>query len=245
MNGIFFILFFGIVLDKLFIMKLSTASLIFFSLLLELNTGYASDTLSSQYPRVLLVQLRSEHNRIEALTKARRFDEVEAVKNDAQAVIEHMKMDFHEHFDYCAVYYYIDTNAEKIKKKQFEGILLHEDGSIVKNPSVNSSSNDYAIAYYGFPISQSKLNNVQKDTSLYTYDPQSPLCRGLVIVNDQFLQLTYFYKFGYDDILFGRKRSKKYVYKSKHFDIEYYPFAGLFNNTMLDKYGRRRLTEIP
>ena len=212
-------------------------------LLTKPNTSQAQQNDEKDYPSALLVQLRSEHNRIEALKKANKYKELEEVMNDGAEVRKRMILDFHNNFEYCPVYYYMDTNAEFVKEKKFAGILLNEDGSPVKDPVINSASDDYVIAYYGYPISQSRQTKVQTDTSRRSYDPDPPFGKGLVILNDKYLQLTYFYKFGYDELAFDRRKNwlKKYYYNSKHFDIEYYPLAYLFNRTMLNRYGPRHI----
>jgi hypothetical protein len=222
-------------------MRISTHAIFIILFLLFHVTGRSQDSLSSKYPTAVLVQLRSEHNRIEALTKDRRYNEVEEVKNDAKEVISRMKLDFHNNFDYCPVYYYMDTNADLVKNKAFTGILMNEDGSIVTNPIVNEKNNRYVIAFYGHPVSQSRLKKVETDPAKYAVSNEKIPTLGLVILNDKFQQLTYFYKFKYDELFFGSRRNRKYYYRSKHFEIEYYPFAKLFAETMFNRYGRRRI----
>lgn len=242
-RGIFFIFFIAINLAKLQAMRSGFRTVYcILILLIDFNLCSAQDT-TKPYPAAVLVQLRSEHNRMEALTKARMYEELEEVKKDALAVRDRMVLDFHNNFSYCPVYYYMDTNADLIKKKIFDGILLQEDGSPVKNPVVNSNSDNYVIAYYGYPVSQSTTDKVQADAT----DSQPLFGKGLVILNDKMLQLTYFYKFGYDEIFFDKRKQwiKKYYYNSKRFDIEYYPLAYLFNHTMLEKNGRRHMIVEP
>ena len=211
-----------------------------------LETSYAQDTLAKTYPVAVLVQLRSEHNRIEALKKDRRYQQLAEVENDAREVNNRMILDFHNNFTYCPVYYYVDTNTDLIKKKLFAGILMQGDGSPAKDLAFNSDSGDYVIAYYGYAVSQSRSDKVQNDSSLNNYDPQAPAGKGLVILNDKFQQLTYFYKLSYDNAFFGgNSKIKKYTYTAKHFDIEYYPFAGLFNRKLLHRAGGQRVQDKP
>jgi hypothetical protein len=67
-------------------------------------------------------------------------------------------------------------------------------------------------------------------------DQEAPMGRGLVITDKKYNVLTYFYKEGFDDFFFtSRKNRKKFIYVSKRFDIEYFPFAGLFNLKLTDK----------
>ena len=184
--------------------------LLIFIILIQPFAGYGGDTLSGKYPRAVLVQLRSEHNRIEALTKDGNYKAIKEVKKDAVEVKKRMILDFTTNYHYSPVYYYIGTNADFIKKKVFDGILMNADGSAVNKPVINSNSNDYVIVYYGYYIYQPKPTNVVKDSSRYIYDPETPPGKGLVVLNAQFQQIDYFYKLGYDiSPLRPRKKNRK------------------------------------
>jgi hypothetical protein len=222
--------------------KTITGIILFTILLAFRQQCTAQNTSGLLYPSAILVQLNSEHNRIEALTRSRQYKKLEEVKQDAAEVIKRFKLDFHDHFNYCTVYYYMDTNIALIKKKMFDGILMDSDGLMVKKPVINSKNEDYFIAFYGYPVSQPSNSEIQTDTSLYQYDPQQPFGRGLVILNDKFLQVTYYYKLGLDEIGLGKNKSiKKYSYRSRNFEIEYYPFAYLFNKNLKERSNRRHL----
>ena len=203
--------------------------LLAFIILAQPFAGYGGDTLSGKYPRAVLVQLRSEHNRIEALTKDKRYKDAEEVENDAIRAKDAMIYDLTKNFHYCPVYYYMDTNADLVKNKVFEGILTNADGSFASNPIINKNSTNYVIVYYGYPISQSRATSVVTDTSKYVYDPDQMPIKGFVILNDKFQQLGYVYKFGYYDITMRNKKTRKDYYASQHYDIEYYPLSELLN----------------
>ncbi len=215
-------------------------------LLMKIPCSYGADSLSTRYPSAVLVQLRSEHNRIDAMKKDRNYKAVEEVKKDAEEVRSRMILDFTLNFHYCPIHYYMDTNADLVKNKEFDGVLMNGDGTPVNSPAINSRSADYFIVYYGYAISQPKVNDVVTDKAKYTYDADSRPGKGLVILNDKFQQLDHFYKLDYDDAFFKHKKKlTKYYYVSKHYDIEYFPFAKLFEQNMGDKYARHRIDPRP
>jgi len=198
-------------------------------------SSYAADTVVT--PRAILVQLRSEHNRIEALARDRRHKELEEVKNDAVAVRQKMILDFSDNFTKCPVYYYMDTDINLIKNKQFDGALLNADGSPAHSIPLNNGSRDYLVVFYGQPVSQPKNTAVVTDTTKYSYESDVPFGKGLVILNVEFKQVNYLYMFGYNQRALKRSiKTKKYCYSSKHFDIEYFPFAKLFNNKLTTRF---------
>lgn len=198
---------------------------VFLVLLCAKHSSFAQDTTSSKYPMALLVQLSSEQNRIKALEKANRNREAEMVKDDAKRAAQAMINDFKDHFDYCPVYYYVDTNIELIKQKQFEGVLMDTDGNVLKG----ITPQHYAVVWYGYPITQSAGEWLVKDSTRYTYDPQSRSVKGLVIVDSKFRQIGYLYKFGYYNLFMRRS---KYYYSSKRFDIEYMRTARTLNDKL-------------
>ncbi len=81
---------------------------------------YGQQPAPKKYPSVVLVQLRAEKNRINALTKARKFKDLEIFKQDVTGVMIATIKDFKEHFNYCPVYYFIDTNTDAILEQKVE-----------------------------------------------------------------------------------------------------------------------------
>ncbi len=257
-----------------------------FFILLAAQQGYAQDTTATKavdtsykFPKAILVQLRSEHNRIAALAEAHRNRELEMVKEDASRIMQKEIADFKDHITYCPVYFYIDTNLYLVKNRKFSGVLFNADSTPASNTGLNDTSKDYLIVYYGYPAYQSRvtdsltdnprnanLNRGDDKTNYRTREPldrantnylietygypvhptnmkdsinnkddigygeKEPFGKGLIINNCRFQQVSFLYKFGYDEVLFKmRKENRKYIYISKHFDMEYFPFAEKFN----------------
>ena len=222
--------------------------------------SHTGDTLKVQSPKALLVQLRSEHNRMAALIKQRRYKEIEGLKTDAMNVTARMISDFHDNFNYCPVYYYMDTNLDLIKNRVFQGVLLHEDLTPIEK--VNIPDTDYFIVFYGYPTSQSRRRDIVPDstyrivysdttdiirgimdTMTYDYNSGEPMGKGLIVNNDKFKQVSFLYKLDYENFMFKlRRANKKYIYNSKHYEIEYFPFATLLNAKLIDRDKKIRIT---
>ena len=250
------------------------------SLLVSVGISYAQNTMDDKFPKAVLVQLRSEHNRMEYLVKTRSYKDLEKLKVDAVNVQRAMINDFQDHFTNCPVYYYMDTNAPLIQKKIFDGILLNADLTPAKNLPISNAGSDYLVAYYGYPVVKSIHREVVTDTvtdslqyrnnerkkrlniedvpsspgpedpfnmanttntsgpDVYMHNAGEPSGIGLVILNSDFLQVNYFYKLGYQSLFLKRRvKNDKYHYSSKHFDMEYFPFAALFSEKLTDRHG--------
>lgn len=179
----------------------------------------------------VLVQLRAESHRIDELTRAKQYALVEEVKKDREKVNQATINDFTDHFDYCPVYYFMDTNYEKIKEKQFAGILINADGSSISNYVVNNN-NHYLIASYGKPYFQSRFAKKVEDSIDNTYMSDIPYDRAIIICNEDLIQVGYFYKLNYVSRYHIKQWGKKYYYHSKRFKIEYCPAAKSFNDAL-------------
>ncbi len=191
---------------------------------------YAADSLVKKYDFVL-VQLRSENNRIAAMRKNNDNQGLEMVLKDGAMVRKVMIKDFKENFDYCPVYFYMDTNLNLVKQRKFANILFTADSIPVNNIHVSDTSNNYLIVYYGHPNVQKKEFNANKNDG--RFNGNEPVSRGLIINNADFEQISYIYKFSYQNFTFRmRKRHKDKLYVSKRYDIEYFPYAGRLNSIL-------------
>ena len=234
------------------------------------NACFAQDTLSKKqdtsvdkFPKAILVQLRSEHNRIAAATKERKYKELEIIKNDAINVTSRMIADFKDNFTFCPVYYYMDTNLDLIKNRVFKGILFNADSTPANDLVISDTSKDYLIVFYGYPTSQARTRDVAPDTTRrmeyadytvpawqkitdttgYRYNSGEPMGKGLIINNYKFKQVSYLYKLEYQNLIFKlRKKNKKYIYLSKHYEIEYFPFAEVLNQKLIAREKKIRIT---
>ena len=188
--------------------------------------GFSHSREENEAPRVILVQLRTEQNRQRELKNHHQSSLLEILKKDIAGLNEAVINDFKDHLAYCPVYYYVDTNYEKIKSKHFEGILLDASGEPVKDPVINSSSTNYLVAMWGHPVMQSVFESSAKDTSVYHGDYGLPMAsRGLILHNDKLIQIAYYYKLDWDASYIRKHFAKKYQYKSKKFDFDYAPCA--------------------
>ena len=169
--------------------------------------------LSAQSVRAVIVQLNTEQNKIRYFRKTGNNKEAESLSREAAEMQKKMISDFNDNFAYCPVYYYIDTNAELIRNKQFKDVLLYMDGIVVKESVINVIDSDYLIVRYGFSETNSAVRTG----------------KGLAVCDAKFNQLA-FYEHATEVTM------KQYVYISKKYDVEYYPCAKTFDYHLRRKY---------
>lgn len=191
----------------------------------------ASDTTNAYAYRAkvkaVLVQLKSERNRIKAMTEGHWTKKLEEVRIDSAGERKAIIADFTENFNYCPVYYFMDTDTKKIIDKQFDGILMNADGSPAQNIVIATTDTNYLIVFFGYPVNQSNKTRVVTDSSKYITNPDPPYGIGLVINNHNLQQLAYRYYLKFDEHLIKKFRQDllKYCYFSKYFDISYFATA--------------------
>ena len=217
-------------------MKFSILFLLFCSCLLTFATPDArgQDTTNKRPVVAVLVQLRSEHNRMEALKKAHEYKLMKELEVDAIGVQKAMIKDFTDNFTYCPVYYYMDTNADQVKNKLFTGVLMNADGTPVKKNTLDGANHNYLIAYYGYIAPVYKEQRTKEDSLAAQQYTATPFGKGLMILDDKFHEMTFFYKLAYQEDRGDKKKSlKEYKYNSKYFEIDYYPLVARFNKMII------------
>jgi hypothetical protein len=203
------------------------------------------DTLVNKIPAAVLVQLRSEHNRIEKMKEANMPYYLRKLKEDAVGVKTSMINDFTDNFNYCHVYYFMDTNLHLVLDGMFNNVLLNADGSPATNITANFSKQNYLIVYYGYPISQSKTEKEVTDSLRYIVQSDPPSGKGLMVNNGKYQQIGILYKLSYENFLFRIFYKHKYYYISKRYDMEYFPFAKELNKQLYSYNNRIRITNVP
>ncbi len=187
-------------------------------------------------PDAVLVQLKAETRRTEALIKAKKYNELDILKKDALGAMTATVRDFSDNFSLCPVFYFFDSSTEKVLDKKFDGALLNSDLSRATTIPLTDTSSNYLIVYYGNPSWQT--NRRQWDTTRDANWGGDPNGRGLVVNDPMLRQVSYVYRLDFDFFNFRRKGKKNpYKYTSKKFNIEYYPTAAEFQRMLLHRIG--------
>ncbi len=193
---------------------------------------HAQKSTDGKLPGAILVQLKSEQNKIIAMTKAHDKKNLALVKKDALKIKNATINDFKDHITYCPVYFYMDTNAEKVRAGDLGGILFAADSSPVPSSAPGLEDKNYIIVFYGYPITQSHTKKVVPDSIAKEPQTEAPNGRGLVINNSKMEQISYLYKFDFENFIFKKSKNRKYIAVSSKFDMEYYPTAAILDSKL-------------
>lgn len=171
-----------------------------------------SEMLAQSKPSAVLVMLNSEQNRIEYVQKNSPLGK-EEVKNDAGKVIIATKNDFKDHFTYCQVYYFMDSNMAEIKAHHYAGVIKSPDDS-----PVTEIPRNFIIAYYGYP--------------LVPRSHDARLWRSIVIADKDLKQLYLKPVHPLKKYFHTKAEKQRYTYTARHYDIEYRGIAGALQRSL-------------
>jgi len=188
---------------------------------------YKNDKLPYS-PKNLFVMLRAEQRRLDYFSARGDKKMINRVKYDADMVANSTVNDFNDHFNYCTVYYFMDTNLEKVKNKQFEGVLFTTKDYTNKTYITSNDLHSYQIIYYGrFSNNQELSKNIKDTGNFWNYEPAG---MGIVINDSVFNYLHYIGELNHYFVVGRPQRPNKYTYYSRKLDIEYRPFAEVLQN---------------
>ncbi len=175
----------------------------------------------------VLVQLRVEKNRVAALTKNNDERRLKILLEDRDKVNQAMINDFTDNFSLWPVYYFMDTNFEKIAAKQFDGVLLTADLKPIAKSPVNSETN-YKVVSYGYPNIKTKYGEKTEDSSAYIHDVIWNVEQAFIIKNADLSFQTMYFTLGGNGVYNKRNFPAKYYYRSNEFKLEYLPCARFY-----------------
>jgi len=193
-------------------------------------------------PQAILVMLRSESNKIKYFTDRKDSTRLNWALDDAANVAQATVNDFNKNFDFCPVYFFIDTDLHYVKEKQFKNVVFacseFKDRKFIEKFNYQN----YWIIFYGKPETMYKVRAHAKHcnaadskdqaskydirtTSLFQTEIAEPWGEGLIINDWRFDQIGYLCQ----KVVKGGPLKSYIAYRSDHFDIEYVNFAQRLN----------------
>lgn len=180
-------------------------------------------------PEVLLIQLSSEHNRMEALKAQGDEEGLKQLDKDLHGVFRAIRNDFRDHFTACPVYYFIDTNLATVKQQRFDGILINAEGNVLNTNPIKGK--EFQIAYYGYPKTRmSRTGYLRNEGDKADFDTQAG--RAWVVCDKEMNQVSYTRPRTDRGKWADKPEDKKYTYRSRNFDIIYQPSAKQLQSAM-------------
>lgn len=219
--------------------------------LLSATDGFSARArIGEKPPKALLIELLTRKAQIEYMSQNNPA-RVAEVLHDIKSVWEATVLDFSMNFDYVPVYFFVDTNADQIRKGHFEGVLLDEKMQPVKQSVLVEGDTNFFVGYFGsyMPQPQQIKPGYTADAanSIGGYmenmgDDPTALKMTLLVMDHNFemLQLPR-PRTPNKYVSMSRKENRKLFYKAKNTEIDYVPLAASYDATLRHYYRPRRV----
>ncbi len=208
-------------------MKLSSIRPILISFLFCMPVIARSEK-KGEPPVAVLVQLKVEKNRMDALAQAHASTMLNSLVRDRDGILHAMINDFKDNFNLCPVYYFMDTNYSEVEKGHLEGVLLNADLTPVANNPIGNNTN-YLVVSYGKPSVKGKYTEKEEDPKAYIHDVVWDMEQAFIISDAHMHFKAMFYRYKGDKRALKKHSDKRYSYCSNDFEMEYFPGAGRLN----------------
>jgi hypothetical protein len=198
-------------------------------------------------PKALLIELLTRGNQREYLVN-NRPDLLPEFDRDVNTVIELTVMDWSRYFQFCPVYFFVDTNADKIRQGAFTGVLLDSAMQPVAQPVIADGERNIYIGYYGSPMPQpDTVRPTTPGQSAGQYmehdgDDVTSLIRERFLVHDADFRMlsedkprTNYYRSFRPPYMTGRqyrRYRRSLVYNAKRWYVDYQPTAYSYDATL-------------
>ena len=130
----------------------------------ELKYGFIRKKKTDSYRQIidlkegsLLVMLHSRQNQIDTLNKMERSEEAVSIQKLQSEKNKAIIKAFHKHFDFCPVYFFMNTQAIEMIENGTDSITFLND-SLQQDPSIRPAAKYFLVAEFG---------NMQMDTAKY------------------------------------------------------------------------------
>lgn len=179
-------------------------------------------------PEAILVLLPSQQNRLRVLQRSGDKKREEQLTKDLQKIYIAIRNDFRDHFSFCPVYYFMDTNIALVKQHRFKGIILDSNGEPVAEKKLDGRA--FQIVYYGYAKARIPRIGYLAENEQADFDTR--FGKVWVVCDDQLQQVAYSDLPGVLDRESEYYFDKAYRQKSKRFDIGYFPVAYKLQQTL-------------
>ena len=186
-------------------------------------------------PGAILVQLPTYQRRIDYLQRPKDSAKLQQVKRDADSMQAKMVLDFSDNIDYCPVYFFYDSDIEKIKNKQLNGVLLNSNLRPVQPSSVTAIGKNYFIVLFGLVYEET---TGESEGSLSAGQSVASSKQRLQVYDSDYQKVKKPLPSGTNNVWAKPKRDiSAYQYESPLFNIYYHPYAARFNAKLHVFYG--------
>lgn len=238
--------------------RLSALALICTLFFLSDNT-FAKTKKERVPPAALFIQLNTEQVRANHLRTKGDTNSLAKLQAASGRAAQVMINDFTDHFKFCPVYYFYDSNLTRLQQGDYS-VLMDANRKQIneeKKAKITTISSNYFIGYFGFTGIQINKNpkGVSDDPSdpetlrhdkvygtSYGHAKSTALNVGFVVTTMDAREIQRFFVGRNRDMnmFVGSFRSRDYNYSSSDFTIDYVRSAKTLNSLFFDYYQTKK-----
>lgn len=113
----------------------------------RLQKNTASEHIEQLKNGVLLVRLRTQEAKVEALKEVQKVTLAEEIQKKQEAQNERIITAFDQYFDFCPVFFFYAKDSKLIKDRSFEGIIFDAKKENISNTTLENKA--FYIADFG------------------------------------------------------------------------------------------------
>ncbi len=181
-------------------------------------------------PRAIFVQVNTATNRLKYFNEKNREKDVALLSADIANIKRVMMKDYADNFSIFPVYFFNDTDLNKVLAKNYENVFYDKNERPVSAKSLEGIDDLFCIVYYGSPPPLKKVirNGVEENVSLPDY-----YNNGVVTLDSKGEPMPHF---KYYTSFFPGRCEGNYCYISKKYNVEYQTSALMLQGLFVRRY---------
>lgn len=180
-------------------------------------------------PKAILIRLNTKTKAISHLKEKGLTAKADLLKVENDTLNARLMRDWKDHFDYCPVYFFADTNLNRVLEGRLTQVVFDTAGHRISEAGVAQMAGQYYIAYLG--------TRAQDDFEAVAATPGSTQLPSL-LVNDTHMKPLGSYNLSSSmngdlvSFLFPRRDESNYRFRSRYFNLDYFPVASKYQKKL-------------
>lgn len=200
------------------------------ALLVLCSIGMAALAQENSYkPKAILIKLNTKTKAITHLKEKGLIAKADLLKIENDTLNARLIRDWKDHFDYCPVYFFADTNLNEVLEGRLSEVVYDAAWQTIPENQVQQIDAQFYIAYMG--------SRAQDD---YAAAEAAPGATELPVLNvmDARMQPLSSYQLSSSmngdlvSFLFPRRDEAKYRFRSRYFKLDYFPVAAKYQKKL-------------
>lgn len=180
-------------------------------------------------PKAILIKLNTKSNAIAHLKQKGNTRKADLLRKENDTLNARLMRDWKDHFDYCPVYFFADSNLTDVLAGRFTQVVFDTAHRAITPEQVQAMGDQFYIAYLGA--------RAQDDYEAAHSAPGATQLPTLIVCDSKFktlasYQLSSSMNGDLVSFLLPRRGEKPYRFRSRYFNLDYFPAAAKYEKKL-------------